>query len=161
VILVDISKYKMRFHALYCCPSLHLFLSNTRCCAQGTLRVLLVLLHDFPEFLCEYHFELCNKIPPSCIQMRNLILSAFPRMMRLPDPFTPNLKVGPPPSSMQAPESSTAVAWTPPSMAKQHSSLPELLKQPISSLYSLCSVECSPCAGMLQLCALQVLMLIQ
>ena len=60
---------------------------------QGTLRVLLVLLHDFPEFLCEYHFELCNKVPPSCIQMRNLILSAFPRMMRLPDPFTPNLKV--------------------------------------------------------------------
>ena len=26
-------------------------------------------------------------------QMRNLILSAFPRNMRLPDPFTPNLKV--------------------------------------------------------------------
>ncbi len=64
-------------------------------CLQGTLRVLLVLLHDFPEFLCEYHFELCNKVPPSCIQMRNLILSAFPRMMRLPDPFTPNLKVWP------------------------------------------------------------------
>ena len=57
------------------------------------LRVLLVLLHDFPEFLCEYHFELCNMVPPSCIQMRNLILSAFPRNMTLPDPFTPNLKV--------------------------------------------------------------------
>jgi CCR4-NOT transcription complex subunit 1 len=25
--------------------------------------------------------------------MRNLVLSAFPRNMRLPDPFTPNLKV--------------------------------------------------------------------
>ena len=60
---------------------------------QGTLRVLLVLLHDFPEFLCEYHFQLCDVVPPSCIQMRNLILSAFPRNMRLPDPFTPNLKV--------------------------------------------------------------------
>ena len=57
------------------------------------LRPTLVLLHDFPEFLCEYHFELCNVVPPSCIQMRNLILSAFPRNMRLPDPFTPNLKV--------------------------------------------------------------------
>jgi CCR4-NOT transcription complex subunit 1 len=32
-------------------------------------------------------------IPPNCIQLRNLILSAFPRNMRLPDPFTPNLKV--------------------------------------------------------------------
>ena len=61
---------------------------------QGTLRVLLVLLHDFPEFLCEYHFSFCDVIPPNCIQMRNLILSAFPRNMRLPDPFTPNLKVG-------------------------------------------------------------------
>lgn len=60
---------------------------------KGTLRVLLVLLHDFPEFLCDYHFGFCDVIPPNCIQMRNLILSAYPRNMRLPDPFTPNLKV--------------------------------------------------------------------
>lgn len=60
---------------------------------KGTLRVLLVLLHDFPEFLCEFHFSFCDAIPPSCVQMRNLILSAFPRNMRLPDPFLPNLKV--------------------------------------------------------------------
>ena len=70
---------------------------------QGTLRVLLVLLHDFPEFLCEYHFQLCDVIPPSCIQMRNLILSAFPRNMRLPDPFTPNLKVDLLPEINQSP----------------------------------------------------------
>ncbi|XP_064641680.1 CCR4-NOT transcription complex subunit 1-like isoform X3 [Lineus longissimus] len=60
---------------------------------RGTLRVLLVLLHDFPEFLCDYHYAFCDAIPPNCIQVRNLILSAFPRNMRLPDPFTPNLKV--------------------------------------------------------------------
>ncbi|XKL59833.1 hypothetical protein PGB90_000849 [Kerria lacca] len=60
---------------------------------KGALKVLLVLLHDFPEFLCEYHYGFCDVIPPNCIQMRNLILSAFPRNMRLPDPFTPNLKV--------------------------------------------------------------------
>ena len=60
---------------------------------KGTLRVLLVLLHDFPEFLCDYHYAFCDVIPCNCIQMRNLILSAFPRNMRLPDPFTPNLKV--------------------------------------------------------------------
>ena len=60
---------------------------------RGTLRVLLVLLHDFPEFLCDYHYGFCDVIPPNCIQMRNLILSDFPRNMRLPDPFTPNLKV--------------------------------------------------------------------
>jgi len=60
---------------------------------KGTLRVLLVLLHDFPEFLCDYHYTFCDVIPPNCIQMRNLILSAFPRTMRLPDPFTANLVV--------------------------------------------------------------------
>lgn len=60
---------------------------------QGSLRVLLVLLHDFPEFLCEYHYSFCDVIPSSCVQMRNLVLSAFPRTMKLPDPFTPNLKV--------------------------------------------------------------------
>lgn len=60
---------------------------------RGTLRIMLVLLHDFPEFLVEYHFSLCDVIPPTCVQIRNLVLSAFPRNMRLPDPFTPNLKV--------------------------------------------------------------------
>eukprot|EP00928_Gymnodinium_smaydae_P097823 TRINITY_DN894_c1_g2_i1.p1 TRINITY_DN894_c1_g2~~TRINITY_DN894_c1_g2_i1.p1 ORF type:complete len:2458 (+),score=390.25 TRINITY_DN894_c1_g2_i1:119-7492(+) len=60
---------------------------------KGTVRVLLVLLHDFPEFLCEYHFTICDFIPVDCIQVRNLILSAFPRNMKLPDPFMPNLKV--------------------------------------------------------------------
>ena len=36
---------------------------------KGTLRVLLVLLHDFPDFLCHFHFHLCDAIPPSCIQV--------------------------------------------------------------------------------------------
>ncbi|XP_067012333.2 CCR4-NOT transcription complex subunit 1 isoform X3 [Anabrus simplex] len=70
---------------------------------KGTLRVLLVLLHDFPEFLCDYHYGFCDVIPPNCIQMRNLILSAFPRNMRLPDPFTPNLKVDMLPEITHAP----------------------------------------------------------
>lgn len=69
------------------------FDDQVRVLYKGTLRVLLVLLHDFPEFLCDYHFTFCDVIPPSCIQMRNIILSAFPRSMRLPDPSTPNLKV--------------------------------------------------------------------
>jgi len=60
---------------------------------KGTLRILLVLLHDFPEFLCEFYFSFCDVVPNTCVQLRNLILSAFPRKMRLPDPFMPNLKV--------------------------------------------------------------------
>ncbi|EPS67619.1 hypothetical protein M569_07155, partial [Genlisea aurea] len=60
---------------------------------RGTLRVLLVLLHDFPEFLCDYHFSFCDVIPPRCVQMRNIILVAFPRNIRFPDPSAPNLKI--------------------------------------------------------------------
>lgn len=76
---------------------------TTRMLYRGTLRILLVLLHDFPEFLSDYHLSFCDVIPASCIQLRNLILSAFPRNMRLPDPFTPNLKVDLLPEINQAP----------------------------------------------------------
>ena len=39
-------------------------------------RCLLVLLHDFPEFLCDYHFPFCDVIPPGCLQLKNIIPSA-------------------------------------------------------------------------------------
>lgn len=52
---------------------------------EGTLRVLLVLLHDFPDFLSEYHLSLCDAMPAVCVQMRNLVLSAYPRSCRPPD----------------------------------------------------------------------------
>ncbi|KAI3613543.1 ccr4-not complex component [Moniliophthora roreri] len=58
---------------------------------RGTLRLLLVLLHDFPEFLSEYYFTLCDAVPPRCIQLRNIILSAFPRTIVLPDPHLRNI----------------------------------------------------------------------
>jgi len=60
---------------------------------EGTLRVLLILLHDFPSFLAGYHLSLCNILPENCVQLRNVILSAVPKGMTLPDPFTPNLKI--------------------------------------------------------------------
>ncbi|XWS47678.1 hypothetical protein CRYUN_Cryun13aG0004600 [Craigia yunnanensis] len=60
---------------------------------KGTLRLLLVLLHNFTEFLCNYHFSFCDVIPSSYIQMRNIILTAHPDNMQLPDPSTPNLKI--------------------------------------------------------------------
>jgi CCR4-NOT transcription complex subunit 1 len=52
----------------------------------------LVLLHDFPEFLSEYYFTLCDVVPPNCIQLRNIILSAFPPALVLPDPYLRNVK---------------------------------------------------------------------
>ena len=60
---------------------------------KGTLRVLLVLLHDFPEFLSEYHSSFVSVIPVNCIQLRNIFLSAFPRNMTLHDPFSVGLKI--------------------------------------------------------------------
>eukprot|EP00178_Gracilaria_changii_P006365 TRINITY_DN2096_c0_g1_i1.p1 TRINITY_DN2096_c0_g1~~TRINITY_DN2096_c0_g1_i1.p1 ORF type:complete len:2377 (+),score=263.96 TRINITY_DN2096_c0_g1_i1:277-7407(+) len=70
---------------------------------NGLLRVLLVLLHDFPEFLCAYHLDFCHTIPSSCVQLRNLILSSFPKQMRLPDPFAPDLDVKRLPDMMNQP----------------------------------------------------------
>ena len=45
---------------------------SVRLLYKGTLRVLLVLLHDFPEFLCEYHFEVHLLQAPSklCLNSR-------------------------------------------------------------------------------------------
>ncbi|GJJ12464.1 hypothetical protein Clacol_006706 [Clathrus columnatus] len=60
---------------------------------QGAMRIFIVLLHDFPDFLSEYYFSLCDVIPPRCTQFRNLILSAFPATMTLPDPNLRNIRL--------------------------------------------------------------------
>lgn len=66
------------------------FRGSSRDLYRGCLRLLLVLLHDFPEFLSEYYFTLCDAIPPGCIQLRNIVLSAFPSTIILPDPYLRN-----------------------------------------------------------------------
>ncbi|KAI2793162.1 hypothetical protein POX_b03212 [Penicillium oxalicum] len=61
---------------------------------KGVLRILLILHHDFPEFVAENHFQFCNVIPAHCAQLRNLVLSAYPSsFQKLPDPFREGLKV--------------------------------------------------------------------
>ncbi|KAI9477922.1 MAG: CCR4-Not complex component, Not1-domain-containing protein [Benjaminiella poitrasii] len=57
---------------------------------QGTLRFFVAMLHDYPEFLCEHYFALIQLVPLECVQLRNVILSSFPRTMILPDPFSTN-----------------------------------------------------------------------
>ncbi|CAO3682706.1 unnamed protein product [Rhizopus stolonifer] len=61
---------------------------STKTFYQGTLRFLVVMLHDYPEFLCSHYLSFIHLLPLGCIQLRNVILSAFPRTMILPDPFT-------------------------------------------------------------------------
>eukprot|EP00934_Nitzschia_sp_Nitz4_P003719 Nitzschia sp. Nitz4//scaffold308_size21609//5174//12956//NITZ4_008602-RA/size21609-processed-gene-0.37-mRNA-1//-1//CDS//3329547152//3709//frame0 len=70
---------------------------------EGTLRVFLVVLHDFPAFLAAYQLSFCNVIPYTCVQLRNLVLSATPKGMLPPDPFTPNLKIDLLPEISQSP----------------------------------------------------------
>ena len=61
---------------------------------RGVLRIVLILHHDFPEFLAENHFRLCNSIPRHCTQLYNLVLSAYPSSFpELPNPFVTGLKV--------------------------------------------------------------------
>jgi len=61
---------------------------------RAILRIILVLHHDFPEFLAENHYRLCNAIPAHCTQLHNLILSAYPSSFpELPNPFVTGLKV--------------------------------------------------------------------
>lgn len=70
---------------------------------KGTLRIFLVILHDYPAFLIENHYTLCNAIPSSFVQLRNLVLSAFPANIQLPDPLTEGLKVDKLPEVKEAP----------------------------------------------------------
>lgn len=61
---------------------------------KGTLRSILILLHDYPEFLCENHTYFCSRIAYGIPQLRNLILTAKPSAFHdLPDPMTPGLKI--------------------------------------------------------------------
>ncbi|GAA0139012.1 mRNA polyadenylation factor [Lithospermum erythrorhizon] len=48
---------------------------------QNSVKVLLVIVQIVPEFLCDYYFSFCDVIPPKCIEMRNIVLSASPRNM--------------------------------------------------------------------------------
>lgn len=59
---------------------------------KGVTKIFLILLHDFPEFLSFYFIPFCEKIPLKGIQLRNMILSAFPKNLKLPDPFNLNFE---------------------------------------------------------------------
>jgi CCR4-NOT transcription complex subunit 1 len=60
---------------------------------RGVVRMLMILLHDYPNFLSEYYPSLCEAIAPHFVQLRNIILCAAPKNIRLPTPFLPHLKL--------------------------------------------------------------------
>jgi hypothetical protein len=67
------------------------------------LKILVLLLHDFPDFLLLYHQPLCDLIPGGWVQLRNVVLSAFPKTVKLPDPFSQSLQLDQLPEINQAP----------------------------------------------------------
>lgn len=46
---------------------------------RATWKLLVVLQHDFPEFMFAHHLRFCSSIPPHCTQLLNTILSAHPQ----------------------------------------------------------------------------------
>ncbi|KAL1311432.1 hypothetical protein AAFC00_001593 [Neodothiora populina] len=61
---------------------------------RGSIRVILMLTHDFPEYFVENHMLLCSNVPENLLQMFNLLSSAYPGSYQdLPDPFVAGLKI--------------------------------------------------------------------
>lgn len=56
-------------------------------------RIFTGLLHDYPDFLVECHYQLVTAIPKGYTQLKNIVLSATPASVSVPDPFTRGLKV--------------------------------------------------------------------
>lgn len=66
----------------------------TKIIYQGVLKLLVMLQHDYPEFVAANHSKLCANVPSHCIQLHNLILNANPAAYsKMPDPLQPGLKI--------------------------------------------------------------------
>jgi hypothetical protein len=44
---------------------------------KGVLKTFMVLLHDFPEFLCEHYYQFCDALPLVAHQLRNIVLFIY------------------------------------------------------------------------------------
>ncbi|KAF4968025.1 hypothetical protein FSARC_4522 [Fusarium sarcochroum] len=54
---------------------------------RATFKLLVILQHDFPEFVAGNHVRLCASIPPHCTQLINAVLAANPHQhSRFNDP---------------------------------------------------------------------------
>ena len=51
------------------------------------MRLLLILIHDYSDFLCEQSYQLLEEIPREYIQFKNIILSAYPKNLKMINPF--------------------------------------------------------------------------
>jgi CCR4-NOT transcription complex subunit 1 len=66
----------------------------TRSIYRGVVKALIVVQHDYPEFLAANSARLCAAIPSHCVQLQNIILSASPTAFtKMPSPLDPGLKL--------------------------------------------------------------------
>ena len=53
---------------------------------NGIIKLFIVLIHDFSDFLSEFSLQLCLYIPDKFIQIRNMVISAYPKDMKFQNP---------------------------------------------------------------------------
>ena len=61
----------------------------------ATMNIVLMILKDYPQFISDFHFNFVNALPDHTIQLKNMILAAFPKNIQPPAPFSQGLKVDP------------------------------------------------------------------
>ncbi|KAH6982099.1 CCR4-Not complex component, Not1-domain-containing protein [Ilyonectria sp. MPI-CAGE-AT-0026] len=60
---------------------------------RATLKLLVILQHDFPDFIAANHVKLCASIPPHCTQLLNAVLAANPQQSpKLAETLPPGAK---------------------------------------------------------------------
>ncbi len=55
---------------------------------KGIFRIIIVLIHDFPDFLSAFSLQLTLHIPDKFVQIRNIVLSSYPRELKFRSPKT-------------------------------------------------------------------------
>ncbi|TAQ87177.1 hypothetical protein B7494_g4489 [Chlorociboria aeruginascens] len=82
----------------------------TRDIYRGVLKFLVMLQHDFPDFVAANHSKLCANVPSHCVQLYNLILNANPgSFSKIPDPMQSGLKIDRIEEIRESPESKSDV----------------------------------------------------
>lgn len=50
------------------------------------MRLIIVLIHDYSNFLSAFSLQLCLALPEKYIQIKNIILSAYPKELKFRSP---------------------------------------------------------------------------
>ena len=67
----------------------------TKMVYRAVLKLVVILQHDYPEFLAAHRSKITANIPPHCFQLHNLVLTANPGpySKKAPDPLQLGLKI--------------------------------------------------------------------